>query len=176
MGFGFNLLFILVLLPLSGLLLLLWGTTQKKEFAKMLGRLWIGVFGLILFSTIVQFFQTKKTIEKKDIYGDYIVDRTKFPGRQADWQYESFRFTISRKNELIFYKTNGSIILSADTAKVEFLEYFRNDRIRVLRDSSMHHIVEKEPSLYREVWSFYYVFKSPKFGNVFFRKGNWEPI
>ncbi|QRR00195.1 hypothetical protein [Dyadobacter sandarakinus] len=39
-----------------------------------------------------------------------------------------------------------------------------------------HHILMDNPTTYRETWSFYLVFDSPKFGNVFFTKGDWEPL
>ncbi|POR20843.1 hypothetical protein BWK58_13375, partial [Flavobacterium columnare] len=35
------------------------------------------------------------------------------------------------------------------------------------------HIIQNNPTLYREVWSFYYVFKSKKIGNMFFTKKKW---
>jgi len=48
--------------------------------------------------------------------------------------------------------------------------------LRIHRSAEMHHIIEEEPTLYRNVWSFYYVFKSQKFGNVFFKKGKWKAL
>ncbi|NRF37488.1 hypothetical protein [Pedobacter foliorum] len=39
-----------------------------------------------------------------------------------------------------------------------------------------HHIMDGDPTIYRDTWSFYLVFNSPKFGNMFFKKGAWEPL
>jgi len=39
-----------------------------------------------------------------------------------------------------------------------------------------HHIVTSNPTTYRSAWSFYLVFESPKFNNVYFKKGQWTPI
>jgi hypothetical protein len=176
MGFGFNLLFVLIILPISGILIILWATTQKKLFGELLGLIWVGMIGLVILISILQIFTTKKRVKKPNIYGEYIIDRSKFPGEQANWQYENFRFEITKRKELIFHQTAGRKTIASDTAKIEFLEQYVNDRIRIKKDSSMHHIIEEEPTLYRSIWSFYYVFESPKFGNVFFKKGKWKPI
>ena len=176
MGFGFNLFAVLILLPISGVFLILWASSKEGRYGKMLFVVWGGVICLILVSLAIQFFTTKRVVKRSDIYGEYIIDRTKFVGRQTDWQYNNFRFEITTNNKLIFYRINKDQILYSDTARVEFLEQYRNNRIRIMRDSTMHHIVDDEPTLYRNVWSFYYVFQSPKFGNVFFKKGKWESI
>jgi len=38
------------------------------------------------------------------------------------------------------------------------------------------HILASNPTTYRNAWNFYLVFNSPKFGNMFFKKGKWEEI
>lgn len=176
MGFGFHLILIFLVLPFSALLLLFWAGSQKKMYGELLGCIWGGIFCLILLVSILKVFWTKKKVERHDIYGTYVIDRTQFPGRQADWQYNHFRFEITKQDELIFYQTNGAKIIHADTAKVEFLTQYRNNRIYIERSRGMHHIISQSPTLYRQVWSFYYVFRSPHFGNVFFRKGKWKPL
>jgi len=65
MGFGFNLFFIFIILPLSSILLLLWATTQRKTFGKLLRMLWGGIFILILLATTLRFVRTKKKWRKK---------------------------------------------------------------------------------------------------------------
>ena len=42
-------------------------------------------------------------------------------------------------------------------------------------DSSFH-ILETNPTIYREPFDFYLVFKSEKFNNVFFEKGQWKSL
>ena len=176
MGFGFNLLVTFLVLPLSAILLFLSFTSKRKVYKKILLWIWIGVLSLVLFSTIVQYLNTKQTVQKKDIYGSYIIDRTQFSGANADWQYNHFRFEITPQNQFLFHQTDQREIIKTDTANVEFLEQYLNHRIIIHPTTEMHHIVETKPTLYRQLRSFYYVFKSPQFGNVFFKKGIWQAI
>ncbi len=39
-----------------------------------------------------------------------------------------------------------------------------------------HHIMASNPTIYRSFKSFYLVFNSSKFNNVFFKKGTWKPL
>lgn len=176
MGFGFNLFFIFILLPLSGILFILWIATQKKLFGQLLGMVWAGVISLIVLVSILNLSSTSNGIKKSKIYGQYIIDRSKFPGKQADWQYENFRFEITPQHELIFHQTNGASIIKSDTSKIEFVENYLSDRVKFKPNPGRHHIIAFNPTLYRKTWSFYYVFYSRKFGNVFFKKGKWKPI
>lgn len=176
MGFGFSLFFIFILVPLTGILLLTWLFTRKKVFGKMLGFIWIGIFGLILLVTVIHFFTDKKELDRDDIYGEYIIDRTKFPGKQADWQYNHFRFEITKRNEFLFHLTEKEKITKTYKGRVTFLEAYNIPRIILQVDTPRHHIIEDKPTLYRTVWSSYYVFNSPKFGNVFFTKRQWKTL
>jgi hypothetical protein len=167
--------FIIFIFPLTIILAIIWLLTKHKFFAYLIGMLWTGIFGLYSFSP----FWTKKKLEKDDIYGEYVIDRTKFSGKQADWQYEHFRFEITKDNDFIFYQTDNDEIIRSYKGKVEFLDNYYNEPRIVLHMNSKghrHHIIEDKPTLYRQVWTFYYVFNSPKFGNVFFTKGQWKPI
>ncbi len=164
------------ILPLTAILLLSWFISKNDLFLKLLKLVWGGLIALIILASILVPFHRKKKVKKSDIYGQYIIDRTKFPGKQADWQYEHFRFEITKRNKLIFHHTDGKEILKTDTAHVKFLEYHANNRIRIIKYAPMHHIVDSEPTLYRNIWSFYYVFESPEFGNVFFTKGKWKAL
>jgi len=168
--------FIFVLLPASGVLLFLWLTTQKKLFGQILGLIWLGVFGLIALVSILQMFSNQNGIKKSKIYGQYVIDRTKFSGKQANWQYDHFRFEIKKNNEMIFHQTNGNHITKTDTFEIEFVENYLSDRIKFKQNYNRHHIVKNNPTLYRQTWSFHYVFYSEKFGNVFFTKRKWKPI
>ncbi len=69
MGFGFNLFFVFILVPLTGILLVIWLLTRKKIFGKILGLIGLGIFGLVLFSGIIQWLTAKKELKKKDYYG-----------------------------------------------------------------------------------------------------------
>ena len=176
MGFGFNLFFIFILVPLSGGLLLIWLLSRKMIFGKLLGLIWLGIVVLICLVAFLQIFTTKMKVDKSDIYGKYVIDRSKFSGKQADWQYNHFRFEITKQNKLIFYQTEEGVILERESLKVDFLEQYHNDRLLISGDTKRHHIFSDNPTLYRNIWSFYYVFESPKFGNVFFKKGRWKSV
>lgn len=81
MGFGFNLFFVFVVVPLTGLLLLAWLVTQKTSTLRLIGYMWLGIFGLLLISGTVQWLKAKKELDKDDYYGHYVVDRDYFPGQ-----------------------------------------------------------------------------------------------
>jgi hypothetical protein len=41
-------------------------------------------------------------LDKEDIYGNYVIDRDICSGKQADWQYNHYRFKITEENKNIF--------------------------------------------------------------------------
>ncbi len=175
MWFGFNLLFIFVLAPVTLVFLVTWLISRKIIVVKTLGLIWLIVFGMIFLLEIFHFFTAKKELTREDIYGSYIIDRTKYPGKQADWQYDHYRLEITKDNKFIFYQTGGGKN-KAYNGTVKFLEAYKEPRIILNVDTPGYHIINDKPTLYRTTWSFYYVFHSPKFGNVFFKKGKWKPI
>jgi len=67
-------------------------------------------------------------------------------------------------------------VSSIDTGRVRYTRANTNPRIVITMNRTPHHILKETPTLYRKVWSFYYVFESEKFGNMFFKKGDWKPI
>ncbi len=109
-----------------------------------------------------------------DIRGAYIIDRDQFPGKQADWQYNHFRFEITDDDRFVFYETDKEKIIHTYRGHIEYNETYKTPRIKLLFNNERHHIIADNPTLYRNTWSFYYVFHSEKFGNVFFKKGEWE--
>src|SRR5690606_24278378 len=50
--------------------------------------LWSFLFLIILMVPILKRLHRKMEPEREDIYGTYCIDTTKFPGKQAKWQYE----------------------------------------------------------------------------------------
>lgn len=176
MGFGFNLLFIFVLAPLTLVFLVTWLISRKIIVVKTLGLIWLIVFGMIFLLEIFHFFTAKKELTRDDIYDSYIINRTKYPGKQADWQYDHFRFEITKDNKFIFYKTDRGKINKCCKGTVKFLAAYKVPRVLLDVDTPGYHIINDKPTLYRTTGSFYYVFHSPKFGNVFFKKGNWKPM
>lgn len=170
-------LILLVLLPLTGILLLLWLITRKNIFGKIAGTLWLGLISLIILLYIVSIFTSKKEINKNDIYGEYVIDRNKCAGKQADWQYNHYRFKITEDNKIFFYVTENERIIKTIEGTVEIKEYYTpSPRLKINFDEPRFHIIQYNPTLYREIWSFYYVFYSDKFDNMFFTKGTWKSI
>ncbi len=97
--------FIFIVLPISVILFLLGVFTQKKFFGIALIGMWCGIILIWILSVIIQPFYTKKVLDKSDFYGEYIVDRNYFSGKQADWQYNNFRFEIKENDSIYSYIT-----------------------------------------------------------------------
>lgn len=171
MGFGLG--FIFVLLPLTVLLLILWVETGKRLLGIALGLMWLGAGGIFLLAVVSE---SMSKLDPDDFYGEYVIDRTKFPGRQADWQYNHYRFEITPANELRFHVTDGRRIVRTYAVPITFTNLRATPHLVLQLDSSRYHILADNPTLYRTNGEFYYVFESPHFGNVFFTKGHWQPI
>ena len=174
MGFGFNLFFIFI--PLIGILSVTWLLTKKKIFSQALGFIFIGVFILVFLSGIVQWFTAKTLLDKKDYYGEYIINRDYFSGKQADWQYNNFRFEIKENDSIYFYITNKEKILKTYRGTITTTKPYNSERLIINMAQPTHHIMLSNPTIYRSSWSFYLVFYSPKFNNVYFKKGQWKPL
>lgn len=176
MGFGFNLFFVFILVPLIGILLVAWLLTRKKFFGKTLGLILVGILGLVMLSAIVQWLTTKTILKKKDYYGQYIINRDYFPGRQADWQYNSFRFEIKENDSIYFYVTDKEQILKVYKGTITTTKPYSSERLIINMEQPTYHIMASNPTTYRSAWSYYLVFYSPKFNNVYFKKGRWKPL
>jgi hypothetical protein len=175
MGFGFNLFVAFILIPLTGILVVIWLFTKKKIFGKTIAQIWIGIFGLVLLSGIIKSLTAKTELKKKDYYGHYIVNRDYFPGKQADWQYDNFRFEIKDNDSIYFYVTNKEKTLKTYRGIIT-TTMTKSERLIIDMKPPIHHIMTNNPTIYRSTWSFYLVFYSPKFNNVYFKKGEWKPI
>lgn len=171
MGFFF---FGLFILPLSFLLALVWFVTKRSLFGYALAIMWGTLVAKGILGSIAHFFTAKKTLEREDIYGEYVIDRTKFPGRQADWQYNHFRLEITQRGKVYFRVTENERIVRTYEANYSFPRTSGTPTISCYFDRPAHHIVAQDPTLYRQPFSFYFVFESSKFGNVFFTKGTLE--
>jgi hypothetical protein len=167
--------FLFILLPLSAILVFTWFLTEKKIFGWMLMIFWIALIGLFVLGIIIGLITDKKKLKKKDYYGQYIIDRTYFAGKQADWQYNNFRFEIKDNDSVFFYVTNNDKILKTFKGTITTLKPYSSERLVINMQQPTHHIITTNPTTYRSSWSFYLVFNSPKFGNMFFKKGEWKP-
>lgn len=182
MGFGFNLLFVFVILPLTLVLTLIfvaaWSFTKQKVYGKLLGLMWFGILGLFLLLGTIKWLTSKTELYKENYYGQYIVNREYFAGRQADWQYDHFRFEIKENDSIYFYQTDKEKILKvfAGTITTTNRSQYSSARLIINMTQPTHHILTSNPTTYRSAWSFYLVFNSPNFKNVYFKKGQWKSI
>jgi hypothetical protein len=169
---------ILLILPLTIILLVAWLLTKKKVFRKILGYFWLGLFGLFILGTIIKLLTDPKKLNKKDYYGEYIINRDYFKGIQTDWQYDHFRFTIKENDSIYFYVTDKKKILKVYRGTINTTDpnQYISDRLKINMEQPTHRIMTSNPTTYRSAWSFYLVFYSPKFNNIFFKKGKWKPI
>ena len=178
MGFGFNLFFIFILVPLTGILLVIWLTSRQQIIGKVIGFIWLGIFALALLSVTIQWLTAKTELDKQDYYGEYIINRDYFYGEQTDWQYNHFRFEITETDSILFFVTEKGKVLKTyrGTIKTSDPKNHHSERLIIEMEKPKHHIMMSNPTTYRSAWGFYLVFNSPKFHNVFFKKGNWKII
>lgn len=156
-GFGFNLFFVFILLPLTFILLLVWSISGKVIFGKITLILWLGLIGLVVLSGAVRAPSTKDTLNKSDFYSHYIIDRKRYPGMQADWQYESFRFQINSDNTIDFYVMNKGTILETFKGRFATTKPYSSETPIVNMEQPTHHILSTSPTVYRISGGFYLV-------------------
>jgi energy-coupling factor transporter transmembrane protein EcfT len=176
MGFGFNLFIALLILPLTIALLIIWLLTRRNFFIISLGVIWTTIFAFLIMGSLLHALLSKVTLKKEDFYGQYVIDRSYFPGKQADWQYETFRFEIKDNDSIYFYAAQKDDIAKVFKGTISTLKPYSSERLVLHMQQPTHHILTTNPTIYRDAWGFYLVFNSPKFNNVFFTKGKWEPI
>lgn len=171
-----GLFFICIILPVSLILLLIAGITNKKIYAQVVLYGWIFMIFMSILGEISRPLFQKIVLEKSDFYGEYIIDRNYFSGKQTDWQYNNFRFEIKENDSIYFYVTDGKIINKIYKGKFSTRKTFSSERPKFEISFPNHHILTTNPTVYREIWDFILVFNSPKFKNMYFRKGKWKKI
>ena len=176
MGFGFNLFFIFILLPLIVILFVIWLLSQNKIVDKTLKFIGLSVLGLIIFSITLQKLMAKKKLQKKDYYGEYVIDRDFFRGKQADWQYENFRFEIKENDKIYFYVINKDKIKQTYIGTITTTKTYNSEVIEIQMKQPTIHIMKRNPRIWRSAWNFNLVFYSEKFNNMYFKKGTWESL
>ena len=173
------LLFIFVFFVLLiGVLLFAWWETKNNNYGKIVAYTLLCLFVLFLLGNIIRFLTAKKELEKNDYYGEYIINREYFPGIQADWQYNNFRFEIKHNDSIYFYLTDKEKILKTyrGTIKTTDPSQYISERLILNMEQPTLHIITSNPTTYRSAWSFYLVFYSEKYNNVYFKKGHWKPL
>lgn len=178
MGFGFNLGVIFIVFLLTIILLLAWVVSQKNIFGRILLIIWGVIIGLVVLSTTVRWVFSKKELSRKDYYGEYIIDRNYFSGEQSDWQYNHFRFEITENDSVFFHVTEKEKITKTFKGVIKTTSPgdHASERLIIQMEQPTHHVLSANPTTYRETWSFFLVFYSPEYHNMFFRKGKWRNI
>jgi hypothetical protein len=165
-GIWLLLLLFLIIKTLSQLLR--YFKTKNKKHLFTVIKIWFIPISIISILLMLAWLNGLTLVDKDRIVGTYEVDSDFYPGKNADWQKNHFRFKIQK---------DGKFILFSRLANKSEKEYFgeiswANEApekwsVKMLNP---HHIIDKHPVLYREKFGFYYVFRSKRFGNVFFRK------
>lgn len=176
MGFGFNLGMIFIIFPLLIILLILWAISRRKFFGTFIAVIIIGIMSLIIVSSVLRMIFSTKELDKEDYYGNYVVDRSYFRGKQADWQYEHYWFEIKENDSIYFYCIDNYDVRKTYKGHISTVKPSNSERLVLSMNEPSHHIVKENPTTYRSTWDFYLVFHSEKFGNMFFKKGEWKPL
>jgi energy-coupling factor transporter transmembrane protein EcfT len=170
--------FFISLVLLAVTLLTIWLLAKKRWIKNTSGILLLLLAILFLTNFTLRWFYSKTKLNKNDYHGEYIINRDLFSGKQTDWQYNHFRFKITENDSIHFYLTNKKTILKTFSGKVRTTppNIYPSARLIIEMDTPTHHILTSNPTTIRGSWNFYLVFESPKFHNVFFKKGKWQPI
>lgn len=94
--------FIILVLPISGILMGIWYLQYQKKQSNtvqiVLGGILILMTGLLINRPYFQ----PMILPLSDIVGQYVIDTSKYPGPNANWHNEHYRFTIHAVNKMIF--------------------------------------------------------------------------
>lgn len=149
-------------------LLIAYSVNKDRLFLKVIGVLWGMVFLLFIVNGIIRNNERPIRLTKEDIVGVYRVDRSFYPGKNAEWQYRHLNFEITKDDRFILKVLKDDGKLNVLRGKVRW-EVGPPDFWSLEMKSGTHHLIKEAPTLYRGPHSFYYVFRSD-WGNVFFRK------
>ena len=167
MGFVFYLIGFPLLLFVT-VLLVYFTKTNNKIALKVLSLICVLAILIIVITFIGNRYRTPIRLTAHKIIGEYRIDKNFYPGKNADWQYDHYRFTITKTDSIYFYVTNKDTVLQAFKGKIKYS--IGPPDLWIIQIDSSHQIIKHPPTLYRSHKKFYYVFKSDLYGNMFFRK------
>ena len=147
-------------LGISGLIKL-----YKKKSLIGLFICFLSVIFFCLNYSAIRFLEKPIRLQKEDIIGQYNIDTDFFPGKNANWQHDNYSFEITKNDKFILNHSSGSK-LTYDLVWSTGPPYLWTIK------KVNHQIINSPVTLYRSHFKFYYVFKSSKWGNMFFRKVN----
>ncbi|KAB8155932.1 hypothetical protein EZY14_001595 [Kordia sp. TARA_039_SRF] len=162
----------IIVFPIMLTLIIMSYLTKKKIFLYIP----LGIAVLLLAAYLYRSYYKKPNLEKEDYYGSYVIDRNYFSGQQADWQYNTFRFEIKENDSIYFYVTEKEEIIKVYKGTISTVTPYNSARLIIDMEQPAHHVMKYNPTTYREIRNYFLVFKSPKFNNMYFRKGTWKEI
>lgn len=162
------------MIPTLAVLLIIWMISKRKIFGQTIAVIIVGITGLMILSSTLQFLTSNKVLDKDDYYGSYVIDKKYFSGKQANWQYDTFRFEIKDNDSIYFYVTDKQKIRKTYKGTISTNTIYQSERLAIHMQQPTHHVLTSNPTIYRSIWGFELVFNSPKFSNMYFKKGEWE--
>lgn len=147
--------------------------TRKNIFWLVFKSYFITIAVLAVFLFGIRWLQSDIQLTKSDFYGTYRINRDYFPGEDAEWQYEHFKFEILENDSIHFYVTNNDSVVRVYKGKVFFNESYKSVRIRFDMLSPVHHVMSEQPLITRSRWDFDIVMHSPLYSNMYFEKTSW---
>jgi hypothetical protein len=107
-------------------------------------------------------------LTEADVIGRYCVDPSIYAGAQAEWQRQHFWFDVGPGGKFILHE------LLDDGSRRQIpgkLTWHRGPPdLWTVAPTEPHHVLAQAPLLFRSDKRFFYVMRSPQFGNMFFRR------
>lgn len=144
--------------------------------------------------SVFVFFNSPMTVKKYHLQGEYVINRKMFKGKNADWQYKHYRMSIYKDTMYLHILNHGKEI-KRYKKKIKYLyPYHRGHSVRDhtflafddkpiyvpdyqnKEEMKMYHLLNKDPMLMANPFSFNIILVSEKYGNMFFTHGKWKEI
>ena len=147
---------------------LIWTANGNKIFGWVFvttSALPFGIAGLLVIALTISWIDSPTQPSKSDIIGHYEIDRSRYPGPEADWQHTHYSMEITAQ-EVVLRDHHLNQVWRGDIKWFIQPDY----RWKFKSLEKRHHLVVDGPALYRNRFNYYYVFKSRHYGDVFFVK------
>lgn len=155
------------------------GNSSQKSSAgciSLLALSFLGIFLLHGLYSIGDSMPHRRRVSPYDVYGTYRIDRKFFSGKNADWQYEHYKFTITPDNKFLLTEIDDAGVSHQYAGKVSWFGTHTRRALWSAKLNEKHHLRVDSPTLIRSYFTFYYVIYSEKYGNMYFRREIDYPI
>ena len=115
---------------------------------------WIFIFVIGFFEDEIRTIYRLKKLHRDDFIGEFVIDRKCFAGKQADWQYDNFRFEIKKNDSIYFYVTNKERLIKTYRGTITTTKPYSSEILKVKMEQPTNHIMSSNPGIYRGKWSF----------------------